>query len=50
MVKKGEQNQSYHVKEHKKLCQKPVSKVTLHFVWGTLIEKIKSAVSTLKLL
>ena len=32
----GEQNGGYHVKEHKKLCQKQVSKVTLHFVWGQL--------------
>ena len=30
----GEQNRGYHVKEHQKLCQKQVSKVTLHFVWG----------------
>ena len=30
----GEQNGSYHVKEHKHLYQKLVSKVTLHFVWG----------------
>ena len=35
----GEQNQGYHVKEHKKLCQKQVSKVTLHFVWGQLSRK-----------
>ena len=28
----GEQNGGYHVKEHKKLTQKQVSKVTLHFV------------------
>ena len=26
----------YHVKEHKKLGQKQVSKVTLHFIWGHL--------------
>ena len=30
----GEQNACYHVKEHKKLGQKLLSKVTLHFVWG----------------
>ena len=30
----GEENACYHVKEHKKLGQKLVSKVTLHFVWG----------------
>ena len=35
----GEQNQGYHVKEHKKLCQKQVSKVTLHFVFGKLSRK-----------
>ncbi len=35
----GEQNQGYHVKEHKKLCQKQVSKVTLHFAWGHLLRK-----------
>ena len=28
----GEENASYHVKEHKKLGQKLMSKVTLHFV------------------
>ena len=28
----GEQNGGYHVKEHRKLYQKQVSKVTLHFV------------------
>ena len=28
----GEQNRAYHVKQHQKLCQKQVSKVTLHFV------------------
>ena len=28
----GEENAGYHVKEHKKLGQKLVSKVTLHFV------------------
>ena len=27
------------MKEHEKLCQKPVSKVTLHFVWGHLTRK-----------
>ena len=35
----GEQNQGYHVKEHKKLSQKRVSKVTLHFVLGQLSSK-----------
>ena len=35
----GEQNVGYPVKEHKKLGQKPVSKVTLHFVWGHLSKK-----------
>ena len=35
----GEQNQGYHVKEHKKLCQKQVSRVTLHFVWDQLSRK-----------
>jgi len=35
----GEQNAGYPVKEHKKLGQKPVSKVTLHFVWGHLSKK-----------
>ena len=30
----GEQNACYHVKEHKKLGQKLLSKVTLHFVWA----------------
>ena len=35
----GEQNHGYHVKEHKKLCQKQVSKETLHFVWGQLSRK-----------
>ena len=35
----GEQNAGYHVKEHKKLCQKLVSKVALHFVWGHLSKK-----------
>ena len=30
----GEENACYHVKEHKKLDQKLVSKVTLHFVWA----------------
>ena len=29
---------NYHVKEHKKLGQKLVSKVTLHFVWGHLLK------------
>ena len=35
----GEENACYHVKEHKKLGQKLVSKVTLHFVWGNLSKK-----------
>ena len=35
----GEENACYHVKEHKKLGQKLVSKVTLHFVWGHLPKK-----------
>ena len=35
----GEQNRGYHVKEHRKLSQKQVSKVTLHFVWGQLSRK-----------
>ena len=35
----GEQHTGYHVKEHKKLSQKLVSKVTLHFVWGHLSKK-----------
>ena len=35
----GEQNRGYHMKEHKKLSQKQVSKVTLHFVWGQLSRK-----------
>ena len=35
----GEENACYHVKEHKKLAQKLVSKVTLHFVWGHLSKK-----------
>ena len=34
-----EQNACYHVKEHKKLCQKLVSKVTLHFVCCHLSKK-----------
>ena len=46
----GEENACYHVKKHKELGEKSVSKKTLHFVWGTFIEKIKSAVSTLKIL
>ena len=32
----GEENACYYVKEHKKLGQKLVSKVTSHFVWGNL--------------
>ena len=35
----GEKNWGYHVKEHKKLYQKPVSKVTQCFVWGQLSRK-----------
>ena len=35
----GEQNAGYHVKEHRKLYQKQVSKVTLHFVWGHISKK-----------
>ena len=35
----GEQNGGYLVKEHIKLCQKQLSKVTLHFVWGQLSRK-----------
>ena len=35
----GEQNWGYHVKEHTKLCQRQLSKVTLHFVWGQLSRK-----------
>ena len=35
----GEEKACYHVKEHKKLGQKLVSKVTLHFVWGNLWRK-----------
>ena len=35
----GEESACYHVKEHKKLGQKLVSKVTLHFVWGHLPKK-----------
>ena len=27
------------MKEHKNLCQKPMSKMTLHFVWGHLPKK-----------
>ena len=34
----GKQNQG-HVREHRKLYQKVVSKVTLHFVWGHLLRK-----------
>ena len=34
------------MKEHKKLCQKQVSKVTLHFVWGHLMRK-QTVVSSL---
>ena len=35
----GEQSWGYKVKEHKMLCQKQVSKVTLVFVWGQLWRK-----------
>ena len=35
----GEENACCHVKEHKNLGQKLVSKVTLHFVWGHLPKK-----------
>ena len=38
----GEENACYHVKEHKKLGQKLMSKVTLHFVWGSFIGKTNS--------
>ena len=31
--------ESYHVKEPKKLDQKHLSKVTMHFVWGHLLRK-----------
>ena len=31
------------MKEHTKLCQKQLSKVTLHFVWGQLSRKQKVA-------
>ena len=27
------------MKEHKNLCQKPMSKMTLHYVWGHLTRK-----------
>ena len=36
----GEQNGGYRVKEHRKLYQKQVSKVTLHFVWDHLSRKL----------
>ena len=43
MVKKANMKSktkaTYHVKGHKQLCQKQVSKVTLHFVWGHLARK-----------
>ena len=32
-------NWDYHVKEHKNLYQKQMSKMTLHFVWGLLLRK-----------
>ena len=35
----GGQNAGYHVKEHRKLNQKQVSKVTLHFVWRHISRK-----------
>ena len=44
----GEQNEDYHVKEHKKLGQKQVSNVTLHFVWGHLLRKTISAPDTFR--
>ena len=30
------------MKEHEKLGQKQVSKVTVHFVWGSLLKKTNS--------
>ena len=30
----GKQNRGYHVKGQRKLCQRQLLKVTLHFVWG----------------
>ena len=36
----GEQNDGYHMKDHKNLYQKQVSKVTLHFVWGLVSRKL----------
>ena len=35
----GEQNQGYHVKENRKLIQKLVFKISLHFVWSHLSKK-----------
>ena len=35
----GEHNRGYHLKEHKKLYKKLVSKVMLHFVWVNLSRK-----------
>ena len=35
----GEQSRGYHLKEHKKLYQKLVLKVMLHFVWDHLSRK-----------
>ena len=47
MVEKAnqwERNQGYHVKEHKKRDEKQVSKVTLVFCSGPLMEKTNSGV------
>ena len=35
----GKQNRGYHLKGHRELCQKLVSKMTLHIVWGHLSRK-----------
>ena len=35
----GEKKERYRVKEHKKLCWKLMSKMSLHFVWGHHSEK-----------
>ena len=35
----GEKKERYHVKEHKKLCCKLMSKMSLHFVEGHHSEK-----------
>ena len=37
----------YHVKEHTKLCQKQLTKVTLHFVWGQL-SRTNSVMGTIR--